>query len=121
MAKVRRVADGVPDELVELAREHVFVDGEHIRADLGQAPLSLEIVLQRLHDSGINAGLQSFCWCGITAWIGDPVNGKRIEGTLDDHDLGWRRPGTVARWLHATALRLYPKSAYAKDHEAGRG
>ncbi|HEY6979600.1 hypothetical protein [Reyranella sp.] len=76
--------------------------------------LSLEKVIEALHDNEINAGLQSFAWCGLRAWIGDELNGIRSSGRLiPATDKRWAGDGTVALWLHRTALRLYPESSYA--------
>jgi hypothetical protein len=37
----------------------------------------LESVLQQLHDSEINAGVQTFFDAGMRVWIGDEMNGIR--------------------------------------------
>jgi hypothetical protein len=37
----------------------------------------LERVLQQLHDSEINAGVQTFFDAGMRVWIGDEMNGIR--------------------------------------------
>src|SRR3954454_17722299 len=91
MGKITRIAEGAPQELVDLAREEMFGDYEHVPARYDYAPseaaqpaMSLEIVLQRLQDNKINAGLQSFCFCGLTVWIGDPITRKMIESSLGD-------------------------------------
>jgi hypothetical protein len=78
---------------------------------------SLQTVLRELHDSGINAGLQTFAWCGFRVWIGDDVNGRKAEATLDNVNGGaWWEDDSIAHWLHETASRLYPTSDYAKKH-----
>jgi hypothetical protein len=82
--------------------------------------MSLEIVLQRLQDNKINAGLQSFCFCGLTVWIGDPITRKMIEGSLGQNESGWRKAGSLGQWLHDGALRLYPDSDYARLYGAPR-
>jgi hypothetical protein len=81
----------------------------------------LERILQQLHDSEINAGVQTFYDTGMRVWIGDEVNGIRAE-TLFDR-MGslptartWPERVTAASWLHETALRLFPDSLYAKSH-----
>lgn len=71
----------------------------------------LTAVLSGLYASEINCGLSSFWDAGWEAWIGDEMNGRKVETTdlssLDD----------VARWLHEQALALYPGSDYAKRNE----
>ncbi len=75
--------------------------------------LCLEMVLKRLHDSEINAGLQSFFDSGLRVWIGDPLNGIRTSSAVGMDDEAWGAEGSIARWLHETALSLYPESHYA--------
>jgi hypothetical protein len=121
MGRITRIAGGTPEGLVDFARERIFRPASGITArGVDAAPLSLERVLQRLHDSGINAGLQSFCFTGLTAWIGDPRNGQEIEADLSPEKPGWGLDGSVAQWLHETALRLYPDSEYARLHAGAR-
>jgi hypothetical protein len=43
----------------------------------------LERVLQQLHDSEINAGVQTFYDAGMRIWIGDEANGIQSETTID--------------------------------------
>jgi hypothetical protein len=43
----------------------------------------LERVLQQLHDSEINAGLQTFFDTGMRVWIGDAINGIQAETTIN--------------------------------------
>jgi hypothetical protein len=81
----------------------------------GGPRLSLEKVIQALHDSEINAGLQTFAYSGLRAWIGDERNGMRAAGDLDPGKAHqWAGDGAVALWFHRAALRLFPDSAYAK-------
>jgi|tagenome__1003787_1003787.scaffolds.fasta_scaffold20827161_2 hypothetical protein len=103
MGKITRIAEGAPQELVDLAREEMFGDYEHVPARYDYAPseaaqpaMSLEIVLQRLQDNKINAGLQSFCFCGLTVWIGDPITRKMIEGSLGQNESGWRKEASAS-------------------------
>jgi hypothetical protein len=67
-------------------------------------------VITRLYDSEINAGLQADWDAGITAWIGDDFNGRRVQATFtrDEFD-------RIAEWLDFEARRLYPDSQYTKD------
>jgi hypothetical protein len=82
----------------------------------GGAPRDLETVLEELHDSEINAGLQTYNPAGLRVWIGDQLNGLDVSAHIGPHDGGWLSEGTVAQWLHETAIRLYPESDYAKWH-----
>jgi hypothetical protein len=81
----------------------------------------LERVLQQLHDSEINAGVQTFYDTGMRVWIGDETNGIQSETTIDRSGnfaapRKWPDGVTAASWLHEVALRLYPDSKYAKSH-----
>lgn len=71
----------------------------------------LDLILQRLHDSEINAGVQSFFDSNWSAWLGDAEwNGisERTDGLSDAED--------VAKWLDEKAKILYPESNYAKEN-----
>jgi hypothetical protein len=114
-----RTAKGVPRPVRDFARDRIFTQRDKIGAREPTADtLSLELVLQRLHDSKINAGLQSFCFTGLTAWIGDPETGQAVEADLDTKSDAWHRVGSVGQWLHDTALGLYPDSEYPGEHAA---
>ena len=79
----------------------------------------LEHILQQLHDSEINAGVQTFFDAGMRIWIGDEANGIQAETTINRTAaarLKWPEGHSAASWLHETALRLYPDSKYAKEH-----
>lgn len=80
--------------------------------------LSLERVLRDLHDSEINAGLQTFYDAGMRVWIGDQINDRRAETSFSRKGApgAWPEEGLAARWLHETALHLFPDSAYARTH-----
>jgi|HubBroStandDraft_6_1064221.scaffolds.fasta_scaffold664338_1 hypothetical protein len=81
----------------------------------------LEHILHQLHDSEINAGVQTFYDAGMRVWIGDEINGMRAETAINRTRaarLKWPEGLTAASWLHETALRLYPNSKYAKAHSA---
>jgi hypothetical protein len=43
----------------------------------------LERILQQLHDSEINAGVQTFYDAGMRVWIGDQSNGIQSETTIN--------------------------------------
>lgn len=72
-------------------------------------------VLQRLHDSEINASIGSFYDGCFTAKLGDEMNGFIAEETL---------PTMVEaeRWLQNEAIARFPDSVFAKDmaaHQSG--
>jgi hypothetical protein len=76
----------------------------------------VERILQQLHDSEINAGMQTFYDAGMRLWIGDEANGIQAETTINRtaaDRLKWPEGLTAASWLHETALRLYPDSKIA--------
>ena len=80
---------------------------------------ALEQILQQLHDSEINAGVQTFFDAGIRVWIGDEMNGIQAETVINRTPaarLKWPEGLTAASWLHETALHMYPASKYAKEH-----
>jgi hypothetical protein len=82
--------------------------------------------LSELYESEINAGVSSFWDNGFTVWVGDELNGRKSERTFHRLDKALRAPDTyrtwpglwiaAAEWLHEEAIRLYPKSEYAKHH-----
>jgi hypothetical protein len=79
----------------------------------------LERVLQQLHDSEINAGVQTFFDAGMRIWIGDEMNGIQAETVINRTRaarLKWPEGLSAANWLHETALHMYPASKYAKEH-----
>jgi hypothetical protein len=79
----------------------------------------LEHILQQLHDSEINARVQTFYDAGMRVGIGDETNGIKAETTINRTPaarLKWPEGFTAASWLHGTALRLFPDSPYAKEH-----
>jgi hypothetical protein len=81
--------------------------------------LALEQILQQLHDSEINAGVQTFFDAGMRVWIGDEMNGIQAETVINRTRaarLKWPEGLSAASWLHETASRLFPESPYAKAH-----
>lgn len=76
-----------------------------------KVPMQLSLVMPALYASEINCGIQSF-WDGEwQAWIGDEMNGIKMEDfNIPFDDLG--------EWLHESALRCYPESDYAKKWNA---
>jgi hypothetical protein len=80
-------------------------------------PLSLEIVLQGLHDSEILCGIQNDPPAGgITAWIdfGSQTEKATFYAAIVGDRQVWPSVNRIATWLHETALHLYPDSQYAK-------
>ena len=80
----------------------------------------LERILQALHDSEINAGVQTFFDAGMRVWIGDESNGIYAETTINRTanfaaPRKWPEGVTAASWLHEVALRP-PDSEFAKAH-----
>jgi hypothetical protein len=88
-------------------------------------PPTLERVLQDLHDSEINAGIQTTFDRGMRVWIGDLCHGFLAAKTLDRNRSPapphWPAANDAAWWLHRTALFLYPDSKYAREHANKRG
>jgi hypothetical protein len=70
--------------------------------------------MQQLHDSEINAGVETFYNAGMRVWLGDRFNGIKAEISIDRTDHQWPAGVSAASWLHSVALRLYPESNYAK-------
>lgn len=68
-------------------------------------------VLQELHDSEINASIQSFydgCW---TAKIGDDMNGFVAEdASLESFE-------DCEQWLSETAKKMFPQSVYTQKSQ----
>jgi len=82
-------------------------------------PPPLEVVLQGLHDSEIRCGIQNEPPVdGITAWIdyGSRAEKATFYGTIVGDRQVWPAADRIASWLHETALRLFPDSPYAKEH-----
>jgi hypothetical protein len=65
-------------------------------------------VIQRLHDSQINAGLQTDWEGGLVVWIGDTPDRGFIRETFVRGEFD-----QVAGWLDTQARRLFPDSDYA--------
>jgi hypothetical protein len=67
----------------------------------------LEHILLQLHDSEINAGVQTFYDAGMRVWIGDEANGIQAETTIN---------------LHVTPkARITLRVAFAKADPCGAG
>jgi hypothetical protein len=76
--------------------------------------LSLGRVLRDLHGSEINAGIETLFNGGVRVWLGDET-APTTETTIAPKSGKWPEED-AARWLHATALHLFPDSPYAKSH-----
>jgi hypothetical protein len=118
------VSSDAPPKAVAFAHWQLFSPSERIGPiPKGASKLSLEKVIQALHDCEINVGLhlQSFCFCGVDVWIGDELNGLKAKGRMgSDKDGQWPADGALALWLHTTALRLWPGSEYEKRYGGRR-
>ena len=69
--------------------------------------MNLHAVMDSLHDSGIECGMQSLRDNNWEAWIGNDVSGRAAEEaglSLDE----------VAAWLDWKARALYPRSHHAQ-------
>ena len=75
----------------------------------------LNQVLRALHDSQIIAGIQTLSDGCVRVWLGDEMNAPITEATIAPKGRKWPEED-AARWLHETALRLFPDSPYAKSH-----
>jgi hypothetical protein len=67
-------------------------------------------VLQRMHDSELNASISTFFDRVITAKLGDELNGFVAEQLCDTVE-------EAEQWLAAEAIRRYPNSVFAKQYE----
>jgi hypothetical protein len=67
-------------------------------------------ILQMLHDSEINGSIEWFFDGVWTVKIGDPLNGIKANAVVASLV-------EAEAWLHLTARKLYPDSAYAKATE----
>jgi hypothetical protein len=106
----------------EFAEEQVFnITDETILYRPDQPARSLEQVQKALHDSDINSGSQTFAWCGMRVWLGDPLNGFKASASVNPGGDNWASESAAANWLHETARRLYPESKYARDHSCDEG
>lgn len=68
-------------------------------------------ILQRLHDSEINAGIQSFWDRNWQAWLGDDLNGKHFIHDMESME-------ECEKELSELAIKMYPESKFAKEFEA---
>lgn len=64
-------------------------------------------VLIELHNSEINAPVETFYDSSITVRLGDQMNGFVAEHVAGGF-------AEAATWLHDTAIAHYPNSAYTK-------
>lgn len=114
-ARIVVEATDLDPDVREFAERQIFGPSSKVGPASG-APRSLDRMIAALHDSDINVGMQSFCWCGFRVWIGDTLNGIKAEALVDSRDQAWMTDGSIAQWLHECAIRLYPDSAYASAH-----
>jgi hypothetical protein len=83
--------------------------------------LDLETVLRHLHESGIRVGIQTFD-AGILVWISDRWQRDRLERVFKHSGANptWIED-SAALWLHASALKLFPSSPYARTTRLSGG
>lgn len=67
----------------------------------------MKSIFQRLYNSEINCGCQSFWDGGWRFWLGDDMNGRDIEERFDTFAEG-------EAWLESKARETYPESHFAK-------
>jgi hypothetical protein len=80
------VSSDAPPKAAAFAYCQLFSPSERIGPLPEEAPkLSLEKVIQALHDCEINVGLnlQSFYDCGLNVCIGDELNGLEAKASLE--------------------------------------
>lgn len=78
---------------------------ERLRKLWAQAYESADLmtVVTGLYAHEINVGLQTFYDGGVDVWLGDPMNGRRIEESFDRDAMG-----EIVGWLQRTAEDYYP-------------
>ena len=79
---------------------------------------NLERTLQKLHESGIDATVESHARGGMHVRIGDDKGERartRIDKTVTNGGHRWISPHAVTRWLHEMAMKCFPSSRYALD------
>ena len=109
------IQPGTAEEVVGFAKAQIFGPVETIQPRPTDAPArNLQQVICELHQSEINAGLQTFWDCGFRVWIGDELNGRAAEAEMGPRDAAWGDDAAIAHWLHETAIRLYPDSDYER-------
>ncbi len=80
---------------------------------------NLGLILKRLHESVIAAGIDSSPQDGMRVWIGDDV--RKIEMTTI-HPVAaaggrrWVHAGAATRRLIDAAVRLFPRSRFGLEH-----
>jgi hypothetical protein len=65
--------------------------------------MTLDEAINALYVREINCGCETFWDGGIRVWIGDRVNGHKVETIFSRH-----RMGEAPQWLIEEAARLYP-------------
>jgi hypothetical protein len=65
--------------------------------------MTLDDAITTLYVREINCGVETFWDGGMTVWIGDRINGHKVETTFSR-----QRMGEAAQWLLDEAARLYP-------------
>jgi hypothetical protein len=85
---------------------------------------TLEHILRELSDSCIMAGAEVLAEGALRLWIGDQARGVRAQTVIGSPNVygatNWSKSPAALRWLHETAVRLYPESPYASAHSGDR-
>jgi hypothetical protein len=66
---------------------------------------TLDDAIAALYAREINCGVETFWDGGISVWIGDRINGHKVETAFSRH-----RMGEAAQWLLDEAKRLFPEA-----------
>jgi len=65
--------------------------------------MNIEQAIFRLYESEINCGMGSFWDGGVTAWIGDEFNGRKVEQNFDPENIN-----KIGAWMISEAKKIYP-------------
>jgi hypothetical protein len=67
--------------------------------------VTLDQAIATLYVREINCGCETFWDGGMTVWIGDRINGHKVEMTFSR-----QRMGEAGQWLVDAAARLFPEA-----------
>jgi hypothetical protein len=67
--------------------------------------MTLDQAIAALYVREINCGCETFWDGGMTVWIGDRINGHKVETTFSR-----QRMGEAAQWLLDNAAQLFPEA-----------
>ena len=72
--------------------------------------MNIEQAMSRLYESEINCGLESFWDSGVTAWIGDEMNGRKAEQLFHVDDIA-----KIPDWIISKAQEIYPLAFFESE------